>query len=309
MIKEIAEQLKTRFSEMGIEAPMEEIESKLDDLINKYRVTVDEAKRSVVNQYLKKSDIPRNKFYAQPESDFVKVGDIQSEGQWVSLKAKVVQLWPSKSESIAQAGLIGDDTGTIKFVNWAKSNRTMVEEGRNYVFKNVVTDSWQGRFQVNFNKNTEIQEIEEDIEVGSSVEEITGAIMNIQSGSGLIKRCESCNRALVKGSCGEHGKVEGKYDLRVKAVIDDGKIVQDILLNKDAIETLTDITLDQAKEMAAEALDPSVVLDALADKLIGRYFKGQGPKIGRYMLVEDIQKMPVASDHKIKELIAQMEAL
>ncbi|MCD5409205.1 MAG: replication factor A [Methanocellales archaeon] len=299
MIKEIAEQLKTRFSEMDIEVPLEEIESKLDALINEYRVPVDEAKRSVVNQYLRKSDIP----------ELVKIRDIQSEGQWVSLKAKVVQLWTSESESIAQAGLIGDETGTIKFTKWAKSDLPLVEEGKCYMFKNVVTDEWQGRFQVNFNKNTEIQEIEENIEVGSSVEEITGAIMNIQSGSGLIKRCESCNRALVKGSCGEHGKVEGKYDLRVKAVIDDGKIVQDILLNKDTIETLTGITLDSAKEMVAEALDPSVVLDALADKLVGRYFKVQGPKIGRYMLVEEIQKMPVASDHEIKELIAQVEAL
>lgn len=309
MIKEIAEQLKTRFSEMDIEVPLEEIESKLDALINEYRVPVDEAKRSVVNQYLKKSDIPRNEFYAKSESELVKIRDIQSEGQWVSLKAKVVQLWTSESESIAQVGLIGDDTGTIKFVNWTKSNCTIVEEGKNYVFKNVVTDSWQGRFQVNFNKNTEIQEIEEDIEVGSLVEEITGVIINIQSGSGLIKRCESCNRALVKGSCGEHGKVEGKYDLRVKAVIDDGKIVQDALLDRDTIETLTGITLDSAKEMAAEALDPSVVLDALADKLVGRYFKVQGPKIGRYMLVEEIQKMFRASNDDVKELIAQVGAL
>ncbi len=309
MIKEIAEQLKTRFSEMGIEAPLEEIESKLDALINEYRVPADEAKRSVVNQYLRKSDIPRNEFYAQSESDFVKIRDIQSEGRWVSLTAKVVQLWTSESKSIAQVGLIGDDTGTIKFVNWAKSNRTMVEEDKNYVFKNVVTDSWQGRFQVNFNKNTEIQETEEEIVVGSLVEEIMGVIINIQSGSGLIKRCESCNRAIIKGSCGEHGKVEGNYDLRVKAIIDDGKIVQDVLLNRDNIETLTDITLDRAKEMTAEALDPSVVLDALADKLIGRYFKVQGPKIGRYMLVEEIQKMPMASNDDVKGLIAQVEAL
>ncbi|ATZ60598.2 MAG: replication factor A [Methanosarcinales archaeon Met12] len=309
MIKEIAKQLKTRFSEMGIEAPLEEIESKLGALINEYRVPVDEAKRSVVNQYLRKSDIPRNEFYVRSESDFVKIRDIQSEGRWVSLKAKVVQLWSSESESIAQVGLIGDDTGTIKFVNWAKSNCTMVEEDRNYVFKNVVTDSWQGRFQVNFNKNTEIQGIEEEIEVGSLVEEIMGVIIDIQSGSGLIKRCESCNRALVKGSCGEHGKVEGKYDLRVKAIIDDGKIVQDALLNRDAIETLTGITLDRARKMAAEALDSSVVLDALADKLIGRYFKVQGPKIGRYMLVEEIQKMSMASNDDVKELIAQVEAI
>jgi len=56
--------------------------------------------------------------------------------------------------------------------------------------------------------------------------------VDVQSGSGLIKRCPECNRALVKGACGEHGKVEGVYDLRIKAVLDDGEKVQDILMNR-----------------------------------------------------------------------------
>lgn len=308
MVKDIAEQLKSRFSEMGLDVPLEEIESKLDELINKFRVPVDEAKRSVVSQYLKESNIPRGEFYGK-DATLVKVGDISSDGRWISLKAKVVQLWPSESDSIAQAGLIGDETGAIKFVNWTKSARPLVEEGKSYIFKNVVTDSWQGRFQVNFNKNTDIQEIEEDIEVGSSVEDVTGAVVDIQSGSGLIKRCESCNRALVKGSCGEHGKVEGKYDLRVKAVIDDGKIVRDAILNREITEKLTGITLDMAKKMAEEALDPSKVVDAITEQLMGHYFKVKGPKVGRYILVETMEKVAPVLEEEIQETIAMAEGL
>jgi len=271
-------------------------------------VPVDEAKRSVVSQYLKKSNIPRGEFYGG-EASLVKVGDISSEGKWVSLKAKVVQLWASESDSISQAGLIGDETGAIKFVNWAKSALPLVEEGKSYMFKNVVTDSWQGKFQVNFNKNTDIQEIEEDIEVGSSVEEVAGAIVDIQSGSGLIKRCELCNRALVKGSCNEHGKVEGKYDLRVKAVIDDGKIVRDAILNREITEKLTGITLDMAREMAAEALDPSKVMDTITEQLMGRYFKVKGPKVGRYILVETMERVAPVSDEEIQSTIAAAEGV
>jgi len=308
MVKDIAEQLKSRFSEMGLDVPLEDIESKLDELTNKFGVPVDEAKRSVVSQYLKESNIPRGEFYGKDSSP-VKVRDISSEGQWVSLKAKVIQLWQSESDSIAQVGLIGDETGTIKFVNWAKSARPLVEESKCYVFKNVVTDSWQGRFQVNFNKNTDIQEIEEDIEVGSSVEDITGAIVDIQSGSGLIKRCESCNRALVKGSCGEHGKVEGKYDLRVKAVIDDGKIVRDAILNREITEKLTGITLDAAKKMAEEALDPSKVVDVITEQLMGRYYRVKGPKVGRYILVEEMERAVPVSDGDIQDAIAMAEGL
>jgi len=69
--------------------------------------------------------------------------------------------------------------------------------------------------------------------------------------------------ALVKGACGEHGKVEGVYDLRIKAVLDDGEKVQDILMNREITEAFTGITLDKAKEMATEALDQGVVLDVI----------------------------------------------
>ena len=118
----------------------------------------------------------------------------------------------------------------------------------------MVTDEWQGRYNVKLTRSTEIVPLEEDIEVIALVEEIVGAIVDIQSGSGLIKRCELCKRALVKGSCGEHGKVEGAYDLRIKGVIDDGKSVQEILLNREIVERLIGITLDKAKEILSGIL-------------------------------------------------------
>ncbi|MFC1787300.1 replication protein A, partial [Halobacteriota archaeon] len=156
---------------------------------------------------------------------------------------------------------------------------------------------------------TEIIPIEEDIEVSSLVEEFLGAIVDIQSGSGLIKRCELCKRALSKGSCGEHGKVEGMYDLRIKGVIDDGKIVQEILLNREIVENLIGITLDEAKKMAAEALDQSLILDAFQERLIGRYFSIKGPRVGRYILVEDVKSSQKISDQDVTELIKEVEAL
>lgn len=299
MVREIAEQLKVRFSEMGLEVPLEEIEKKLEELIKRFRVPVEEAKRSVLSQYAKE----------RKSADLVKVKDIQSEGRWISLKTKVVQLWPSESKSIAQSGLIGDDTGIIRFVSWVKSDLPPVEEDKCYMLKNVVTDEWQGRYSVKLTRSTEIIPLEEYIEVSSLVEEIVGAIVDIQSGSGLIKRCEFCNRALLKGSCGEHGKVDGLYDLRIKGVIDDGKIVQEILLNREIIENLIGITLDEAKKMAAEALDQSLVLDAFQERLIGRYFSIKGPRVGRYILVEHIKSAPKISDKEVTKLIKESEAL
>jgi replication factor A1 len=153
--------------------------------------------------------------------------------------------------------------------------------------------------------SSEIIPIPEDIEVGKTVTEFTGAIVDVQSGSGLIKRCPECNRALVKGACGEHGKVEGVYDLRIKAVLDDGEKVQDILMNREITEAFTGITLDKAKEMATEALDQGVVvLDVIKSKLVGRYYVVAGKKLDRFILVDSIKLDEKPIEEEIARILA-----
>ncbi len=226
----------------------------------------------------------------------------------MTLKARVLQLWESQSESIAQVGLIGDDTGAIKFVSWSKAELPLIEEGRSYEFENVVTDSWQGRFSIKLNRTSKIMELEEDIEVRGQEVETVGALINVQDGSGLIKRCNECNRMLVKGVCAIHGKVEGIYDLRIKAVIDDGISAQDVLLPREITEQITGITLDEAKSLAAESLDPSIITSKIKEMLLGRYYSVRGPRVGRYILVEEIN--PTKPDlGEIKQMLEQAEAI
>ncbi len=303
-MREIATQIEARFLELGVKVQPEEIETKLDQLINKFKVPPEEARRNVINYFLKQHNIPRTEFFAPRETPLVKAADIKEDGKWVTLRGKVIQLWESNQESISQVGLLGDESGTIKFTKWAKSALPQVEEGKSYLFKNVISSEWQGQFSVKLNKTSEIVPIKEDIEVGSKPVEFSGAIVDIQSGSGLIKRCPECNRALVKGTCGEHGKVEGIYDLRVKAVMDDGEKVQDILLNREVTESLIGITLDKAKEMATEALDQAVVLDLIKQKLVGRYFVAQGTKLDRFMLVDTIKQDTRPLDENITKMLS-----
>ena len=308
MNKEIANEIDEFFSQKGHNIPISEIESRLDKLINEFKVPQEEARRSVVNYFLKEYNIPRGDFFVQQgETPTVKVSDIISDGKWINISAKVAQLWDSSHESIDQAGLIGDETGTIKFVKWAKAGLPSLVEGKSYMFKNVVTDSYQERFNIKFNRTSQIEEIQEDIEIGTLSVEFSGAMVGIQLGSGLIKRCPECNRALIKGVCGEHGKVEGTYDLRIKAVIDDGVSVQDALVNREISEQLTGITLNEAKQMATEALDQEVVLEKFKEKLLGRYYLVKGPKLDRNILVEDISLLPPLELDQMDTIIAQME--
>ncbi|HNX08518.1 MAG TPA: replication protein A [Methanothrix sp.] len=236
-----------------------------------------------------------------------KVVEINEAGRWVDLTVKVAQLWETNSESISQSGLVGDETGTIKFVKWVKSELPDLEEGKSYRLKNVVTDEFQGRYSVKLNRTSQIEPLDVDIEIGSVAAEFSGALVDVQKGSGLIKRCPVCKRSLAKGVCSEHGKVDGTYDLRIKAVLDDGRRVQDILINRETTERLVDLDLEKAKQMAMEALDHEVVRSLIESKLMGRYYSITGPRIDRYLLVESISEMQPISVAEVDALLSATE--
>ncbi len=415
-MKETAISIKDRFLELGTEIPVEDIEERLDKLVNKFKVPMDEAKRSVVNYFLKENDIARSDFYTSQdygesplvnvadiiedgkwvsvrvkvtqiwdndhesisqvgligdetgtikftkwmgaelpdveegkcylinkvvskewngrinldfnkissieeidedidavqsalgsESPQVNTADISEDGKWVTVKGKIVQLWDNEHESISQVGLIGDETGTIKFTKWVGAELPDVEEGKCYLISNVVSKEWNGRINIDLNKNSSIEEIDEDIEVGTSNVTFTGVLVDIQSGSGLIKRCPECNRSLTKGACTEHGKVDGVYDLRIKAVLDDGVSTQEALLNRERTENTGGATLDDAIAMAADALDQAVVLDMFKAKLIGKYYTVTGPRMDRYILVDSIEQESQVDAALLDDLLAQVE--
>lgn len=415
-MNEMIESIKERFLKLGIDVPKEDIESRLEELITKFKVPSNEAQRSVTNYFLKKYSIPKNEFYMrQAEPQLTKVVDLLENGQWANLKAKIVQLWENTHESISQvgllgdetgiikftewknaelpkleqgesylfrsivvgeyngrfqvqlnkntsieklaetvevgagdftpssreaelkniadliggqwatvkgkvvqlwenshesieqAGLLGDPTGVIKFTNWASSELPDMEEGKSYLLKNIVVNEWSGKAQIQLNRSSSIEELDEDIEVGTSKITYFGAMVDIQTGSGLIKRCPECKRALVKGACAEHGKVKGEYDLRIKAVLDSGTTTQDALINRELTEELVGLSLDSAIAMAADALDPGVVLDKLKHELVGRYYTVSGHKLDRYILVDSIIPRTSIDRELLEGMIADLE--
>jgi replication factor A1 len=82
--------------------------------------------------------------------------------------------------------------------------------------------------------------------------EVEGTVIEIQKGSGLVQRCPQCNRVLQQGSCTVHGVVEGKTDLRMKLVIDDGVGSVNAILGKELTEKLLGKTLSESDGMVEE---------------------------------------------------------
>ncbi|WP_434520876.1 replication factor A [Halorubrum sp. AS12] len=288
-LRQEAEAIAEQFSDHTDVDP-DDVEERLETLVDEYRVPLDEASRSVTNSYLEDAGMERDEL-GRGGSEEVLVNDIDEDEQWVDLRVELVDLWEPRSDSISQVGLLGDESGTIKFVAFETSDLPELEEGQAYELSNVVTDEYEGSYSVKLNRTTGITEIDEEIEVGDNADTVEGALVDIQSGSGLIKRCpeEDCTRVLQNGRCSEHGQVEGEFDLRIKGVLDDGETVTEVIFDREATEDLTGMTLEAAKDMAMDALDTTVVAEEMGEDVLGRYYRVTGPTFGRYVLVDEME--------------------
>ncbi len=291
-----AAEIHEQFSER-LDVSVDEIHERLETLVEDYKVPVDEARRSVTNTYLDEAGMDREDIVGGG-NDVRQIRDIDTAEEWIDITAKVVDLWEARSDAVAQVGLLGDETGTVKFTKWSKSDLPSLDEGAVYELRNVVTDEYQGQYSVKLNRTTTIEELDEDIEVGDDDVEVTGALVDIQSGSGLIKRCpeEDCTRVLQNGRCSEHGEVEGEFDLRIKGVLDDGEDVHEVIFDREATEDVADITLEEAQEMAMDALDTSVVADEIRETTLGYYYRVTGPTLGRYVLANELERLTEPAD-------------
>ncbi|OSO98470.1 replication factor A [Halorubrum ezzemoulense DSM 17463] len=288
-LRQEAEAIAEQFSDHTDVDP-DDVEERLTTLVDEYRVPLDEASRSVTNSYLEDAGMERDEL-GRGGSEEVLVNDIDEDEQWVDLRVELVDLWEPRSDSISQVGLLGDESGTIKFVAFETSDLPELTEGQAYELSNVVTDEYEGSYSVKLNRTTGITEIDEAIEVGDNADTVEGALVDIQSGSGLIKRCpeEDCTRVLQNGRCSEHGQVEGEFDLRIKGVLDDGETVTEVIFDREATEDLTGMTLEEAKDMAMDALDTTVVAEEMGEDVLGRYYRVTGPTFGRSVLVDEME--------------------
>jgi replication factor A1 len=204
------------------------------------------------------------------------------------VRAKVVQEWDASHERMLQSGLLGDETGTIKFVIWKEPGKEQLTPGGVYNIFYAQVDEFNGRLSLNLNGATILQE-EGDIPVSGGEAALTGAIVHIAPGSGIIKRCpvEGCNRALSRQNyCPVH-EIQPKfvYDLRIKGWLDDGEKTHSILLQRDAVEFLTGIDLAAAQEIAENnPLGMDEVFLQMRDKVLGRYVTCRGREIDNRVL-------------------------
>jgi replication factor A1 len=216
------------------------------------------------------------------------------------MRAKVIQEWDASHERMLQSGLLGDETGTIKFVIWKEPGKEKLVVGAVYTIFYAQIDEFNGRLSLNLNTATVMQE-EGDIPVSGGDASVRGSIVHISPGSGIIKRCpvEGCNRALSRQNyCPVH-EIQPKftYDLRIKGWLDNGEKTHSVLLQRDVVESLTGISLEAAKEIAENnPLGMDEVFLQMRDKVLGRYITCHGREIENRVLVNKCEPVRFESE-------------
>jgi len=205
-----------------------------------------------------------------------------------SVRAKVVQDWEVSHERMLQTGLLGDETGTIKFVIWNDDGKEKLDLDAVYNIFYATVDEYNGRLSLTLNTAMYITD-EGDIEVGRSETDAQGALVHIAPGSGLIKRCpvEGCNRTLSRQNyCPVHEiQPNFRYDLRLKAVLDDGIRARNVLMQRELVERLAGITLAEAVSIAeSNPLGMDEIFYRIRNAVLGRYYTCSGSEFGGRLL-------------------------
>ena len=257
----------------GIEVEEAAISKQMSDMMTIYRIDERAASSAIIKQHEKASG---KKIVIESGNKVTATvnmldGLLAEKKSWVDIKLKVMKLFPNKEPSIAQKGVAGDETGSVVFTTWKTANAPTLVEGETYNFENVVINPYSNNPQISVNKSSTLSIAAEKIEYVPETKEITGLVTGIAANSGLIRRCPECDIALNKGVCKEHGKQDGKYDLRLMLTLDDGKKTYKIVAKRELTEKLTRMSLDTAIAAAEEALSQAIVKEEQENQLEGKY--------------------------------------
>jgi replication factor A1 len=194
------------------------------------------------------------------------VKDLRGGLSSVEVTARILEVQDREVEISGQkkkvfSGVLGDETGKAQFTAW---HDFKLKEGVVVKITGGYVKSWKGIPQLTFDEKAKVEKLDattipkkdvttQKISLADLVErngaldvEVEGTIIEIQRGSGLVQRCPQCNRVLQQGACTVHGAVEGKADLRMKLVVDDGTGSVSAILGKDLTEKLLGKTMTDA---------------------------------------------------------------
>lgn len=268
-----------------------------------------------------------------PESAFepreVKVKDLRSGLGSVAVTARILEIKEREATVSGEtkkvfSGLLADETGKAQFTSW---HDFKIKEGDVLKITGGYVKSWKGIPQLTFDNKATVKKVDKNkvpkkdiqdarkmplftlVEKRGALDvEAEGTIIEIRPGSGIISRCPECNRTLQNDQCGVHGKVNGKSDLRLKLVIDDGTGSIGSVLNKELTEKLLGCTLEECKKMGEETLFEKIN-KALFAKKISIQGNALGDDFGTSLIAKDARFVDIDIEDEAEKLSKEVEEI
>ena len=187
-------------------------------------------------------------------------------------------------------GVLGDETGKLPFTDWDPT--PALEAGADVRIEDVYAREFRGVPSINLTRFSTVTPLSASIAVTNEAPHhsiaaavdtggifdvtVTGTVLEVRDGSGLIERCPTCGRVIQNGQCRSHGAVDGEDDLRVKAILDDGTDTVTVVLDDELTADVYGGGLEDALAAATEAMDKDVVAESIAADLVGRTYTVRG---------------------------------
>ena len=220
------------------------------------------------------------------------------------------------------SGVLGDESGRLPFTNWEPDPE--IEEGATVRLENVYVREFRGVPEVNVTEYSTVTPLDVEIEVGTDATRmriaaavatggvydvaVSGNVLAIRDGSGLIQRCPECGRIVQKDHCRTHGEVDGEDDLRVKAILDDGTGTVTVILDDELTAAVYGGDLEDALDQAREAMDQDVVAETIADRIVGREYAVRGHlSVDEYGANLDATAFGLADDDPVERARSLLE--
>ena len=271
-----------------------------------------------------------------PDSAFkpkeFKIKELRSGLVAIEVTAQVLELDKRETEvdgtkKTVFSGVIGDETGKAQFTSW---HDFKLKKGDVIKISGGYIKSWKGIPQLTFDEKATVEKLDESklsgeiqtqkIPLHMLVErhgaldiEAEGTVMEIRPGSGLIMRCPECDRVLWNDECKIHGKVEGKPDIRIKLVVDDGTGAVSAIIGRKLTEKLLGKTLEECEKLIENSKDENALVDEMNKLLFTHRINVQGNALGdnfgTTIIAKEAKLVDVDIDSETKKLSHDLEEI
>lgn len=270
---------------------------------------------------------------AQGPPRAVGIGELREAMGYVEVKGRILSLEPREVTVQGEtkkifSGVLADETGKVQFTAWSDFKLKPDEVVK---ISRGTVKAWRGIPQLSFDERGEVIRIKEKYPSAEELRKtgarmiaeiaakggavdatVRGVLIEVRDGSGLIMRCQECKRALQKGMCKIHGRVDGYPDLRVKAILDDGSGAVGVVMSRELSEKLLDITLDESMQKAKEKMNFDIVKDEMDELLTLKILTVSGPvtadQYGLSMIVKEAQLSAIDVKQEAEKLLVELEA-